>query len=203
VNTRKILVTGGAGYIGSHTVRLLLDQGYDVVVYDSLHAGHPEAVERLQRAFPQRSIRLVRGDIGDRAAVQGGPPLTVFGDDYPTPDGTCIRDFVHVSDLADVHVAALRALEAGGASSSYNLGNGEGMSVRQVLDSVGRTTGTPVPHTIGPRRAGDPARLVASSARARRDFNWTPKYAALDTIVATAWEWHRRHPRGYASGDPA
>jgi UDP-glucose-4-epimerase GalE len=131
------------------------------------------------------------------AAARGGEPLTVFGDDYPTPDGTCIRDFVHVSDLADAHVAALARLEAGAASGAYNLGNGDGMSVRQVLETVGHAAGRPVPHCVGPRRPGDPARLVASSDRARRDLGWTPRLAKLDRIVETALGWHDRHPQGY------
>jgi len=131
------------------------------------------------------------------AAAAGGAGLTLFGEDYPTPDGTCIRDFVHVSDLAAAHLAARRALESGAPSSAYNLGNGQGSSVRQVIDAVARVTGRPVPHTIGPRRPGDPARLVASSERARRDLHWAPRVADLDVIVRTAWAWHQRHPRGY------
>jgi len=135
------------------------------------------------------------------AAIAGGPPLTVFGDDWETPDGTCIRDFVHVSDLADAHVLALRKLEAGAASSAYNLGNGLGMSVREVLESVRRATGREVPHTIGPRRPGDPARLVASNDGARHALGWKPRLAAIDDIVRTAWQWHQRHPRGYQMDD--
>jgi UDP-glucose-4-epimerase GalE len=334
-----VLVTGGAGYVGSHTVMALAAAGYDVVVYDNLCYGHAEAVERIQKAFPRRSVRLVRGDILDGpamlkalkesqatavlhfaaflfvgesvakpleyyrnnvtgaltvlgamaeagvkrfvfsstcatfgepttptidethpqkpinaygqtklaiehalphierahgvtwvalryfnasgadpdgrigedhtpeihviplaiAASQGGPGLTIFGDDYPTPDGTCIRDYVHVSDLADAHLAALKALEAGAASAAYNLGNGNGSSVKELIECVGRVTRKRVPHTIGPRRPGDPARLVASSARARQALNWSPRYADLDTIVGTAWRWHERHRHGYRS----
>lgn len=332
-----VLVTGGAGYVGSHAVLALAAAGDDVVVYDDLSAGHVESVERIRRAFPSRSISFVQGDILDRALVTqtlaasgastvmhfaakllvgesvaqplkyyrtnvtgtltvlegmaeagikhfilsstcatfgepqttpideshpqkpinaygqsklaiehclphverafgirwvalryfnasgadpdgrigedhdpeehlipraiaaavGGPSLTLFGDDYPTPDGTCIRDFVHVSDLAEAHLAALEALESGAPSSAYNLGNGQGASVREVIASVERATGRQVPHQIGPRRPGDPARLVASSERARRGLGWTPRLAALDDIVRTAWHWHERHPRGY------
>jgi len=332
-----VLVTGGAGYVGSHTVLALAAAGYDVVVYDNLSFGHPEAIQRIQALFPTRSIRLVEGDILDGAkvqrtleecraeavlhfaaflfvsesvtkpleyyrnnvtgalsvltamaaagvrrfvfsstcatfgepvtptidethpqrpinaygqsklaveqalphverahgirwvalryfnasgadpegrigedhtpeihviplaiaAAQGGPGLTIFGDDYPTPDGTCIRDYVHVSDLGDAHVAALKALEGGADSAAYNLGNGNGISVRELIDSVGRVTGKPVPHKIGPRRPGDPARLVASSAKVRQALRWSPKYAELDTIVGTAWRWHERHRQGY------
>jgi UDP-glucose-4-epimerase GalE len=130
------------------------------------------------------------------AAVRGGRPLTVFGDDYPTPDGTCIRDYVHVVDLADAHLRALRRLADGGASRAYNLGSGTGMSVRQVLDAVGRAAGRPVPHGVSGRRPGDPARLVAESRRAREELGWQPG-RSLDEIVDTAWRWHTRHPAGF------
>jgi len=332
-----VLVTGGAGYVGSHAVKALATAGYDVVVYDDLSAGHREAIDRLAAAMPGRSITLIEGDILDGASVlaalrtssaqavmhfaarlsvgesvreplgyyrtnvtgaltvlqamvtagvgrfvfsstaatfgeplttpidethpqrpinaygetklaveralphveraaglrfvalryfnaagadpegligedhepeehliplaiaasRGGRPLTIFGEDYDTPDGTCLRDYIHVSDLADAHILALRSLEAGGASGAYNLGNGEGMSVRQVVETVGRVAGRPVPHVIGPRRPGDPARLVASNAAARRDLGWAPRLGQLDTIIETAWAWHSRHPRGY------
>lgn len=131
------------------------------------------------------------------AAANGGRPLTVFGEDYPTPDGTCLRDYVHVADLAAAHVASLRKLEAGDASGQYNLGTGIGMSVREVIDTVSRVVGRAVPHQVGPRRAGDPARLVASNERARRDLGWDPRLGTLDAIVETAWQWHARHPQGY------
>jgi len=335
-----VLVTGGAGYVGSHAVKALAAAGHDVVVYDDLSAGHPEAVDRVAAAFPSRSIRLVRGDMLDAslisktvsdvaphavmhfaarllvgesvreplayyranvhgtltvlnamaqagvsrfvfsstcatfgepvhdvidedhpqrpinaygetklaveralphverafgirwtalryfnaagadpdgligedhqpeehlipraiAAVKGGEALTVFGEDYPTPDGTCIRDYVHVADLAEAHLAALRRLDAGGRSTAYNLGSGTGMSVRQVIDAVGTVAGTRVPHTIGPRRPGDPARLVAANSRVRRELDWSPRLGDLEAIVATAWRWHDAHPKGYAGG---
>jgi UDP-glucose-4-epimerase GalE len=334
-----VVVTGGAGYVGSHAVKALAEAGDDVVVFDDLSAGHAEAVDRVARAFPRRNVSLVQGSVLDRgaigrlfaatgasavmhfaarllvgesvrepigyyranvtgtmtvldamaeagirrfvfsstaatygepqaspitedhpqrpvnpygetklaieralphvaratgmqsivlryfnaagadpdgligedhhpeehliplalAAVAGGRPLTVFGEDYPTPDGTCVRDYVHVSDLAAAHVAALRALEAGAPSAAYNLGNGAGMSVRQVLQAIERVTGRPVPHQVGARRAGDPARLVASSDRARSGLGWKPRLDRLDTIVETAWTWHSRHPGGYAA----
>ena len=337
-----VVVTGGAGYVGSHAVKALAQAGYDVVVYDDLSAGHADAVRRLAGHFPQRAITLVEGTILDgttfsrvlrshnasavmhfaarllvaesvrepigyyranvtgtmtvleamaacgvtrlvfsstaatfgepqrvpidedhpqqpinpygetklvverslplveRAhgirsvalryfnaagadetgligedhdpeehliplamkAVAGGPPLTVFGDDYQTPDGTCIRDYVHVNDLADAHVRALNRLEDGGASAAYNLGTGDGMTVKQVLDAIRQVAGKPVPHAIGPRRPGDPERLVASNARARRDLGWAPRLT-LDAIVRTAWDWHSRHPHGFASGADA
>ena len=334
-----VLVTGGAGYVGSHAVKALAAGGRDVVVFDDLSAGHAAAVQRVAAACPARTVRLIEGDILDRGAVSralrgsgatavmhfaarllvgesvrepigyyranvtgtmsvleamaevgvahlvfsstaatfgepttvpideghpqrpinaygetklaveralphveratgvrfailryfnaagadpegligedhepeehliplamravnGGTPLTVFGDDYDTPDGTCIRDYVHVSDLADAHLLALARLESGGASGAYNLGGGDGMSVRQVIETVARVTGRPVPHAMGPRRPGDPARLVASNAHARADLGWRPSRSQLTTIVETAWRWHDRHPSGYRS----
>lgn len=331
-----VLVAGGAGYVGSHAVKALAADGYDVVVYDNLSAGHREAVDRLAAAFPARRIELVVGDILDGAlvrrtleasgasavlhfaallsvvgsvrdplayyrnnvtgtasvleamagagvkhlvfsstcatfgepttatidethpqrpinaygesklaieralphverahgirsvalryfnasgadpdgligedhrpeehiipraiaAVRGGDGLCVFGTDYPTDDGTCVRDYIHVCDLADAHLSALRRLERGGASINVNLGTGTGMTVKQVLDAVGRVAGRPVPHTTGPRRDGDPARLVASRGLAQTELGWTPRFD-LDRIVETAWRWHESHPDGY------
>ena len=130
------------------------------------------------------------------AALGTRPPLTVFGTDYPTPDGTCIRDYVHVNDLASAHLAVLPLLES--HSVRYNLGNGAGYSVKQVIDSVERIGGRKVPHSFGPRRAGDPAILVASSETLQRDTGWRPEFGALDDIVRTAWAWHEAHPAGYA-----
>lgn len=336
-----VLVVGGAGYVGSHAVKALAAGGYDVVVYDSLLAGHAEAVERIAGAYPARSVTLVEGDILDAArlrntleragatavmhfaallsvavstrepaayyrtnvtgtltlleamtaagvtrlvfsstaatfgepeqspiderhpqrpinaygetklaveralphfekahglkwvvlryfnaagadpdgligehhdpeehliplalaATQGGPPLTVYGTDYPTPDGTCVRDYVHVSDLADAHLLALRRLEQGGSSAAFNLGNGQGMTVRQVLDAVARAAGRPVPHQMGARRAGDPARLVASNDAARRELGWAPRLSDVQAIVDTAFRWHQTHPKGYSSAE--
>ena len=335
----SVLVTGGAGYVGSHTVQALAAGGADVVVYDNLSAGHAEAVQAVARANPSRRVTLVEGDILDRTrvaaalkssgatavmhfaarllvaesvrepvgyyranvagslavleamaetgvkhfvfsstaatfgepqrtpideghpqnpinaygetklaveralphieratgirsvslryfnaagadpaghlgedhepeehliplairAVLGGPSLTLYGDDYDTPDGTCVRDYVHVSDLADAHLRALKFLQNGGASGSYNLGSGTGMSVRQVVDTVAQVSGRPVPHKMGPRRPGDPARLVASNAKAQRELGWAPSRAALESIVTTAWRWHERMPRGFSS----
>ncbi len=130
------------------------------------------------------------------AALGRRPALTVFGADYPTPDGTCIRDYVHVTDLAQAHLAALARLETHG-SCRYNVGSGSGHSVREVLAAVERVAGRPVPHTLGPRRPGDPARLVAASARLRAETGWSPQYGSLDEIVRTAWAWRQAHPEGY------
>ena len=326
-----ILVTGGAGYIGSHAVKALRRAGFDVTVYDDLSAGHREAtlgvplivgdirdavllrrtlrdrrisavmhfaallniaesirdplsfytinvagtltvleamraesvrafvfsstcavygepvqipipeshptqpvsaygetklaIERAlqycDRAYGLRSISLryfnasgadPDGELGEdhdpeihiipRAigAVSGGPALQVFGTDYSTPDGTCLRDYIHVTDLADAHVRALQSLGGRGDSTAYNLGCGRPFSVREVIDAVGRAAGRPVPWTPAPRRPGDPAALYARSERARTELGWTPTYEDLDDIVGTAWRWHAAHPHGYHAG---
>jgi UDP-glucose 4-epimerase len=132
-------------------------------------------------------------------AALGRDSFQVFGDDYDTPDGTCLRDYIHVTDLAAAHVLALDALRAGGASATYNLGNGRPTSVRDVLQAVERVTGRSVPYTKGPRRPGDPAVLFASSDRIKRDLGWRPQYEDIGTIVETAWRWREAHPQGYAT----
>jgi len=326
---RAVLVTGGAGYIGSHAAKALAAAGHRVVVYDNLVAGHRDAVKygefvqgdildagalqsvmrahridavmhfaafldvgesvrdpakyyqtnvggvlnvlgamaalrigaivfssscatygepegtpiteahpqrpinaygetklAAERAFPHyeraygiRAIALryfnaagadPGGELGEdhapeihlipRAldAATGGPGLQVFGDDYPTPDGTCLRDYIHVSDLADAHVRALETLAGtSGRSGAYNLGTGHPHSVREVMAAVERVTGRQVPWTLAPRRAGDPAVLCASADKARAAFGWTPAFPSLDDVVRTAWAWRQAHPRGY------
>jgi UDP-glucose-4-epimerase GalE len=327
-----VLVTGGAGYIGSHAAKALNRAGYPVVVFDNFAAGHREAVRfgtciegditdrdavrlalkqhevgavmhfaafldvgesvreparyyrnnvigaltvleamvregvsrfvfssscatygepietpiaethpqrpinsygetklAIERALPhfERAHRLHSialryfnaagadpdGEIGEdhspeihlipRAiqAATGGAPLEGFGDDYPTPDGTCLRDYIHVSDLADAHIAALKALEETDRSGAYNLGTGRPHSVREVIDTVGRVTGRPVPWTIAARRPGDPAILYAAPHKAQSELHWKAKLPDLESIVRTAWVWHESHPRGYA-GSP-
>ena len=327
-----ILVTGGAGYIGSHAAKALQQAGYRVVVFDNLSAGHREAVRfgdfvkgditdagavrdairrhqiravmhfaafldvaesvhnptayyrnnvigalgvleamvaeqvgvlvfsstcatygepietPITETHPQRPINtygetklaieraLVHferaygirwialryfnaagadpdSEVGEDhspeihlipraiAAATGGPDLKVFGDDYPTPDGTCLRDYIHVADLAAAHVRALAALDGGAASGAYNLGTGTPRSVREVIDAVGRATGRRVPWTVAPRRPGDPAVLYAAADKARRELGWTAQFPDLETIVSTAWKWHRAHPHGYARSD--
>jgi UDP-glucose-4-epimerase GalE len=120
--------------------------------------------------------------------------VSVFGTDYPTPDGTCVRDYIHVSDLAEAHVSALQVLFGGGRSDVYNLGNGRGFSVSEVIDSVERVTGLEVPVVFGERRLGDPASLVSDASKAREELGWRPRIADLDEIVGTAWAWHQRAP---------
>jgi UDP-glucose 4-epimerase len=121
--------------------------------------------------------------------------ISVFGEDYPTPDGTCIRDYIHVVDLIDAHIRALRALDEG--NRIYNLGNGQGFSVKQVIETAERVTGRPIPVKIAPRRPGDPAVLVAGSARIKRELGWEPIYPDIESIIRTAWAWHSRNPQGY------
>jgi len=124
--------------------------------------------------------------------------IDVFGDDYPTEDGTCIRDYIHVSDLADAHILALERLRRGGESGVYNLGAGKGYSVREVIAAAREVTGHPIPAAVQPRRAGDPAVLVASPDKAKTELGWAPRRSGLHEMIASAWEWHRHHPDGYA-----
>jgi UDP-glucose-4-epimerase GalE len=324
----RILVTGGAGYIGSHAVRLFLERGHDVWVYDNLSYGHRAAVPperliigdlsetaRLDHALIDRRIEAVvhfaafayvgesvrqpgkyyqnnlvntltllecmrrngvgrivfsstcatygvpeqvpiteeeqqqpinpygrgklavewaladycraydwgyaalryfnaagaspKGDLGEdhtpethliplvlQAVLGLVPHVEIFGTDYATPDGTCIRDYIHVDDLAEAHLLALERLGSGG-EMKYNLGVGRGYSVREVIRAAEEVTGKRVPVKEGPRRPGDPPALVAAADKARRELGWTPRYTDLRTIVETAWAWHRSHPKGY------
>jgi UDP-glucose 4-epimerase len=326
-----VLVTGGAGYIGSHAVRALVDDGHSVVVLDDLSAGHREAVpphvsivqrrihdrdavtellrehridvvmhfaaslmvpesvrdplayyhnnvegslallgamvsagvarlvfsstcavygepscvpidetlekrpmnaygetklaveralEHVERAHGLRWIALryfnAAGAHPDASmgedhapeihvipraiqAATGGEPLQVFGEDYPTPDGTCLRDYIHVCDLAEAHLLAMRALVSGSASAAYNASTGRAHSVKQVIEAVGNVVGSPVNWSAAPRRPGDPSALYASSTRLQAELGWQPRYPDLDVIVRHAWQWHRTHPDGYAS----
>ena len=128
---------------------------------------------------------------GQREAV------SVFGDDYPTRDGTCVRDYIHVTDLAQAHILALDYLLQGGENNVFNLGNGVGFTVNEVIECARKVTGHPIPAVVSPRRAGDPAQLVASSEKAKTVLGWKPQYDNLETIISTAWAWHKAHPNGY------
>ena len=123
--------------------------------------------------------------------------ITVFGEDYPTPDGTCLRDYIHVLDLADAHILALNYLRNGGESNIFNLGNGQGFSVKEIILAAEKVTGRKIKTEIGLRRAGDPAQLIASSDNAKNILKWTPKFDDVEKIIATAWQWHKSHPNGY------
>ena len=125
--------------------------------------------------------------------------VSIYGTDYDTPDGTCIRDYIHVTDLAQAHILAVEYLARGGESDIFNLGNGVGYSVREVIETARSVTGHPIPATEVPRRAGDPARLVASGEKAKKILGWEPKIKKLDEIIASAWKWHKAHPEGYTN----
>lgn len=325
-----VLVCGGAGYIGSHVVKVLLNQNREVIVVDNLQTGHVDAVdtraklflgdlrdeEFMERVFKQNKIdgvidfaadslvgesceeplkyyennlygttcllKIMRKYEVDKivfsstAATYGEPKnipiletdetlptnpygetklavekmlkwsekahnirytvlryfnvagayptseigedhttethliplilqvplgkrekISIYGEDYPTEDGTCIRDYIHVMDLADAHIKSLERLEKGEESATYNLGNGTGFSVKQVIECARAVTGHPIPAEVSPRRAGDPARLVASSEKAIRELGWIPKYNRIEQIIESAWGWHKTHPFGY------
>jgi UDP-glucose 4-epimerase len=153
-------------------------------------AGAPEGPDGITRGEahqPESHLIPLVLDV----ALGRRPSIKIFGEDYPTPDGTCIRDYIHVSDLADAHLLALDALNTHDRLI-FNLGNGKGFSVREVIESARRVTGHPIPAEVCPRRAGDPAFLIASSEKAIRELGWKPKYTQLDDIVRTAWIWHQK-----------
>lgn len=178
------------------------------------------AVERLLEGLSIRSICLryfnaagadPEGELGEDhrpethliplaidAALGRRDPLTIFGDDYPTTDGTCIRDYIHVSDLAEAHLAAVRHLRSGGESLCLNAGTGRGHSVKEVISAVTEAVGRPVPHTVGPRREGDPAELVAQAEAIGQKLDWRPQRSDLSRLVADAAAWRTRNPSGYA-----
>jgi UDP-glucose 4-epimerase len=131
-----------------------------------------------------------------KVALGQSQAVSIYGSDYPTPDGTCIRDYIHIADLVSAHLLALQALE-GSDRKIYNLGNGSGYSVRQVIETARQVTGHPIPVVEGPRRPGDAPRLVASSEKIRRELGWVPQHPDLNNIIASAWDWHRTHPHGY------
>lgn len=189
-----------------------------VSAYGQTKLAVEQALPHFERAYGIRSIRLryfnaagadPEGDLGEDhtpevhvipraiAAALDGAPFDLFGEDYPTPDGTCQRDYVHVADLADAHVRALARLEAGGASATYNVGTERPASVREVLAVVERVVGRPVVRRTAPRRPGDAAALYASAARIREDLGWVPRRSSLEEMVGDAWRWHVAHPRGF------
>ena len=170
------------------------DMGFVALRYFNVAGAHPDGDIGEDHDPETHLIPLVlQVPLGKR------PGVKVFGSDYDTPDGTCIRDYIHVCDLADAHVLALGAAEPGRVRT-YNLGNGEGFSVRQVIDTCREVTGSGVAAEDAPRRQGDPPRLVASSAKATAELGWKPRYPKLETIVSHAWQWHKANPNGYEQG---
>ena len=169
---------------------------YAALRYFNVAGAHegPHGITRGESHEPESHLIPLILDValGRRASIR------IYGDNYPTPDGTCIRDYIHVSDLADAHLLALSALGASETPAAliYNFGNGQGFSVREVVESVRRVTGHPIPAEIHPRRPGDPAVLVASSQKAMRELGWKPRYTELDEIVRTAWIWHQKRYSG-------
>ena len=216
------LVAGGAGYIGSHMVKHLPRRGCDVVTFDNLSTGHRDAVpggafaleDLANVAAPDNLFKTgyfdaARADpedqLGERhdpethliplvlqAASGRRPHISIYGRDYDTPDGTCIRDYIHVADLCDAHWLALQKLLSGSNNTAYNLGNGQGFSVRKVIDTTLEITGREIKVVDALRRAGDPARLVADATLARAELVWQPSRFELKTIVEDAWQWEEK-----------
>ncbi len=179
---------------GAHGIRFV------ALRYFNAAGAHPDGTIGEDHARETHLIpRLLKGCSGPQPE-----PIPIFGSDWPTPDGTCVRDYVHVNDLAQAHLRAMEGMQGGDIEAdAFNLGNGEGFSVRQVVDVVGRVTGRRPPTFDAPRRDGDPATLVASSARAREKLGWEPEFPDLEQIVRTAWRWHKSHPHGYGKGSAA
>jgi UDP-glucose 4-epimerase len=192
-----LLVTGGAGYIGSHTVRALQQAGFRLVVLDNLVHGHRRLVEEVPAGdlgedhTPE--THLIPLVLAAMAGLRSG--VEVYGDDYPTPDGTCIRDYIHVCDLADAHVLGLKQILGSESSPSwlpriYTLGNGSGYSVQQVIDQAVQIIPRHLEAAVSLRRPGDPPVLVASASKARQELGWTPRFPDLEQIITHAWQWH-------------
>jgi len=156
-------------------------------------AGAHESGELGEDHEPETHLipLVLQAALGQRECIE------IYGTDYPTADGTCIRDYIHVMDLADAHILALDKLIKDNESAVYNLGNGKGFSVRQIIETAEKVTGKTIPVKIAPRRAGDPSVLVASSDKIVRELGWTPQFSSLERIIASAWRWHSGHPRGY------
>jgi len=167
---------------------------YVVLRYFNVAGAHP-SVDIGEDHQPESHLIpiVLQVALGQREKIM------IFGDDYDTDDGTCIRDYIHVKDLIQAHVIALTHLRNGGESDVFNLGNGSGFSVKQVIDTVEKVTGKDIQRQIGSRRGGDPAKLVASSEKAKTILGWKPEFTDLESIIETAWNWHQKHPKGYQS----
>ena len=170
------------------------NMGFVSLRYFNVAGAHPEG-DIGEAHHPESHLipLILQVPMGQRSSIR------IFGDDYDTPDGTCVRDYIHVCDLADAHVLACQHARPGQVKV-YNLGNGEGFSVKDVIQTCREVTGHNIPAELAPRRAGDPARLVASSQKAMEELGWEPKYPYLKEIVGHAWNWHKAHPDGYGKG---
>lgn len=168
------------------------DLRYAALRYFNACGAHPSGVIGEAHDPETHLIPLVL-----QTAAGQRETISVFGNDYPTRDGTCVRDYIHVTDLAQAHILALDYLASGGESDVFNLGSGTGFTVREIIEAARHVTGHPIPTAFLPRRAGDPAQLVASAEKAKTVLGWTPRYTEPETILSTAWNWHRSHPHGF------
>ncbi len=164
-----------------------------ILRYFNVAGAHPEGLVGEDHQPETHLIPIIL-----QVALGKREQIKIFGDDYPTEDGTCIRDYIHVMDLVEAHILALEHLGKGKGSGIFNLGNGTGFSVKQVVETARKVTGHAIPAEIAPRRAGDPAQLIASSDKAMSELGWKPRYADLDTIIESAWAWFKKHPNGYS-----
>jgi UDP-glucose 4-epimerase len=179
--TEQFLRDGGAAHALRHVI----------LRYFNVAGADPDG-----RAGPATTGATHLLKVACEAALGRRTSVPLFGEDYPTRDGTCVRDYVHVVDLAEAHLLALRRLRGGGPSGAFNLGNGEGFTVKEIIGVAREVTGHPIPATAAPRRMGDPAVLIASSAKALSDLGWKPQHTDIRTIIRSAWDWHRAHPHG-------
>ena len=165
---------------------------YVVLRYFNVAGAHPNGVIGEDHN-PETHLIPIILDV----ALGKRDHISIFGDDYDTPDGTCIRDYIHVLDLVDAHILAIEKLRTHGESGIFNLGNGNGFSVKEVIETSRAVTGKKIPEVVAPRRAGDPAKLVASSEKARQELGWKPQYDSLESMIESAWAWFQKHPGGY------
>lgn len=165
---------------------------YSVLRYFNVAGAHPSASIGEDHNPESHLIPIIA-----KVALAQQDKIVIYGDDYKTNDGTCIRDYIHVMDLVEAHALALKKLDSSGKSHIHNLGNGKGFSVKEIIETFEKVTGKTIPKEIGQRRPGDPDVLIASSKTAIKELGWKPKFASIETIIETAWKWHSTHPRGY------
>ncbi len=197
----KILLTGAAGYVGSASLRHLLARGCDAFTFDDLPQGHAKAVpDGAHGEDHDRETHLI--PLVLQTALGAREELLVFGDGYPTPDGTCVRDYIHVDDLAQAHLLAVRATTPD-TQETYNVGAGAGHSVLEIIAACETVVGEKIPYRVVARRPGDEPALVASPQRQMTALGWRPNYTSLQDVVRTAWRWQADHPDDYGSTVPS